>query len=43
MLPATIEAVREGMANWANASSPHAEGRAARAALERARGRVAAA
>lgn len=30
-------------ADWANPSSPHAEGRAARAALEQARGRIAAA
>lgn len=30
----------EGLECWANASSPHAEGRAARAALEEARGRV---
>ena len=37
------EAVAEGMARWANPSSPHAEGRAARAALEDARGRIAAA
>ena len=31
----------EGMARWANPSSPHAEGRAARAALEDARKRIA--
>ncbi|RZF66228.1 aminotransferase class V-fold PLP-dependent enzyme [Sphingomonas populi] len=36
-------AVAEGMTRWANPSSPHAEGRAARAALERARGEIAAA
>lgn len=36
-------AVAEGMRRWANASSPHAEGRAARAALEDARARIAAA
>jgi cysteine desulfurase len=36
-------AVAEGMRMWANPSSPHAEGRAARAALEDARGRIAAA
>jgi len=35
--------VIEGMARWANPSSPHAEGRAARAALEDARTRIAAA
>ena len=33
-------AVAEGMALWANPSSPHAEGRAARAALEDARARI---
>ena len=43
MLPAAAAAVAEGMARWANPSSPHAEGRAARAALEEARGRIAAA
>ncbi|MGN6376711.1 MAG: aminotransferase class V-fold PLP-dependent enzyme, partial [Sphingomonas sp.] len=36
-------AVVEGMARWANPSSPHAEGRAARAAREDARRRIAAA
>ena len=36
-------AVIDGMARWANPSSPHAEGRAARAALEDARGRIKAA
>jgi len=43
MLPAAREAVAEGMAIWANPSSPHAEGRAARAALEAARERIKAA
>ncbi len=43
MTDAARAAVTEGMARWANPSSPHAEGRAARAALEEARGRVAAA
>lgn len=43
MLPEAIAAVEAGMRNWANPSSPHAEGRAARAALERARSDVAAA
>lgn len=43
MLPEAVAAVAEGMARWANPSSPHAEGRAARAALEDARGRIAAA
>jgi cysteine desulfurase len=33
-------AVIEGMAGWANPSSPHNEGRAARAALEGARARI---
>jgi len=41
--PEAAEAVREGFAIWANPSSPHAEGRAARAALEDARGRIKAA
>ncbi len=36
-------AMAEGLARWANPSSPHALGRAARAALEEARGRIAAA
>jgi len=36
-------AMADGLARWANPSSPHAEGRAARAALEDARGRIAAA
>ena len=36
-------AVADGWARWANPSSPHAEGRAARAALERARADIAAA
>ncbi|ODP37377.1 aminotransferase [Sphingomonas turrisvirgatae] len=43
MLPAARNAVLDGMARWANPSSPHAEGRAARAALEDARARIAAA
>ena len=43
MLPEAAEAVTEGMRHWANPSSPHAEGRAARAALEKARSDVAAA
>lgn len=43
MLPAAMAAVAEGMTRWANPSSPHAEGRAARAALEEARARIAAA
>ncbi|WP_267386219.1 aminotransferase class V-fold PLP-dependent enzyme [Sphingomonas sp. GC_Shp_3] len=43
MLPEARDAVAAGMAHWANPSSPHAEGRAARAALERARREIAAA
>lgn len=43
MLPEARDAVLGGMARWANPSSPHAEGRAARAALEDARARIAAA
>jgi cysteine desulfurase len=43
MLPEARDVVCEGMARWANPSSPHAEGRAARAALEQARGAIAAA
>ena len=43
MLPQAREAVLAGMTRWANPSSPHAEGRAARAALEDARARIAAA
>jgi cysteine desulfurase len=43
MTPAAVAAVVDGMACWANPSSPHAEGRAARAALEAARSRIAAA
>ncbi len=40
-MPAVVRvAVSDAMLNWANASSPHAEGRAARAALEEARGRI---
>ncbi|MDQ0250532.1 cysteine desulfurase [Sphingomonas kyeonggiensis] len=43
MLPEALAAVETGMRHWANPSSPHAEGRAARAALEKARSDVAAA
>ncbi|HVJ02878.1 MAG TPA: aminotransferase class V-fold PLP-dependent enzyme [Sphingomonas sp.] len=43
MTEAAIAAVEQGMRGWANPSSPHAEGRAARAALEDARARIAAA
>ncbi|WP_176501510.1 cysteine desulfurase family protein [Sphingomonas sp. HMP9] len=40
MRPEAIAAVMEGMARWANPSSPHAEGREARRALEDARARI---
>jgi cysteine desulfurase len=43
LLPQAAEAMRAGFALWANPSSPHRAGRAARAALEDARARVAAA
>lgn len=43
MCDAAREALIGGMMRWANPSSPHAEGRAARAALEGARARVKAA
>lgn len=43
MLAVARAAVVDGMERWANASSPHAEGRAARAALEDARARIKAA
>ena len=43
IIPAAREAMAEAMARWANPSSPHSEGRAARAALEEARARIAAA
>ncbi len=43
LLPAARDAMAEGFAIWANPSSPHAPGRRARAALEDARARIAAA
>ena len=43
ILPAAAEAIRRGCEAWANPSSAHAEGRAARAAMEEARARLAAA
>jgi cysteine desulfurase len=43
MLPAARDAMVEAFARWANPSSPHAEGRAAKAALEQARARIKAA
>ena len=41
LLPAAREAMAEVLARWHNPSSPHAEGRAAKAALEDARRRIA--
>lgn len=41
LLAAAREAMLEGFALWANPSSPHGQGRAARAALEDARARIA--
>ena len=41
LLPAAQAAMADGFARWANPSSPHAEGRAARAALENARAEIA--
>lgn len=38
--PESASAAEAGMLRWANPSSPHAEGRAARAALEEARARI---
>ena len=43
MLPEARTAVAEAFVRWANPSSPHAEGRAAKAALEGARQRIKAA
>ncbi len=43
LLPEAVAAMQEGVVHWANPSSPHAEGRAARAMLEDARARIAAA
>lgn len=43
MLPEARAAVAEAMERWANPSSPHAEGRAAKAALHGARQRIGAA
>ncbi|WP_333836611.1 cysteine desulfurase family protein [Novosphingobium sp.] len=43
LLPAARDALVDGLARWANPSSPHAAGRAARAALEKARTRMKAA
>lgn len=41
VLPEVAEVIGEALVGWANPSSQHAAGRAARAALEEARGRVA--
>lgn len=41
LLPVARTAMTEALTRWANPSSPHAEGRAARAALEDARTRIA--
>ena len=41
VLPEARAAMAEALGRWANPSSPHAEGRAARAALETVRGRIA--
>ena len=43
VLPAARQAMQDGLDLWANPSSPHSEGRAARAALEGARERIKAA
>jgi cysteine desulfurase len=40
LVPAALEAVTDGLLRWANPSSPHSEGRAARAVLEDARARI---
>jgi cysteine desulfurase len=41
VLPEAREAIARGLAAWANPSSPHAEGRSARALLEEARSAIA--
>ena len=43
VLPAARAAMADGLARWANPSSPHGEGRAAKRALEEARARIKAA
>jgi cysteine desulfurase len=40
VIAAARRAMTDGLQRWANASSPHAEGRAARAAIEDARARI---
>ena len=42
ILPSAASAMAGALANWANPSSAHAEGRAVRSAMEEARGRIAA-
>ncbi|RZM33530.1 MAG: aminotransferase class V-fold PLP-dependent enzyme, partial [Sphingomonas sp.] len=41
IIPAARDAMTRALGTWANPSSPHAEGRAARSALEQARRAVA--
>ena len=41
VIPEAREAIARGLASWANPSSPHADGRAARALLEEARATIA--
>lgn len=43
LLSEAVEAINDGMAAWANPSSPHSDGRAARALIEDARRRILAA
>src|SRR5688500_16158729 len=43
LLPEARRAVADALADWHNPSSPHSEGRAARATLEKARVRIASA
>ncbi|MBL0021718.1 MAG: aminotransferase class V-fold PLP-dependent enzyme [Sphingomonadales bacterium] len=40
VVPAARAALADALASWANPSSPHGDGRAARAALEDARARI---
>jgi len=43
ILPVALDAMNAAFARWSNPSSPHADGRRAKAALEEARGRIKAA
>src|ERR1044072_6292303 len=43
ILPVALDAMTTAFARWANPSSPHADGRRAKAALEEARARIKAA